>query len=346
MKGVACIAMIIAHARTIGVAIDTPLSVFFWKLSLLAPVIFFFTLGITMWYQVRSRGKRSLIASSLVLCVLSFADVGRTNAAYLSFGGIHLFGGLALSALVALALPTQSTVFFCGMVLAVMADRIFGRVGIAPSIISGQLFSVFPWITYLFFGSIYRFDARLFRTLTLGLWIATLAYLLRSHFVLSTQDSSTGYLAIGLSLCSILVWIAGRISQSSSIVRWCAWIGQHSLVFYWVHLSILYAVPGRHNAIAVWTGTLILTLMVIVVLERIKKLCPPIAKYPLILILVVMAIPVPALLHFPPYLRTSWCTLSLIFLALHLKDLSILMERGLNWLSQHVTQASHPGAQS
>lgn len=266
--------MIVAHAKTLGKTIDSPLTNALWYVSFYAPVLFFFSFGSSLVYQLRKYGNLRYLVFLGLLFLISFADLGRSLQNYFAIDAINLFGSLAGAGALAWWLRRHVRVPIVALLIPIVCDRMLNRFALPPTLLHGVLFGVLPWTSFVIFGTLLHTQKKFV------LWSSAVclcvAIVLAIFFGkrVTSQDSTTLYLLLGFASCGFSLLFARVIQKNNSLSSLAIFAGKHSLLFYWVHLMVLTYSPLIARALIVWVATLLVSLLIIFILKKLILLTP------------------------------------------------------------------------
>lgn len=270
IKGLACILMILAHSRTLGRVIDDPLTIPFWYLGFFAPILFFASIGISLTYQLKKRSISTIILFNILFFIISFADRGRESLNYFNITNPNLIGSLAIATIfTALFRKTNGLLILFTLILL---DRLANRFPILPTIIYGIPFALIPWAGITTLGQYLHENkkARLF-ILLLG-FLITFYYVYIRHQTLENQFLTSLFLGMSLLLYSFVTISAEKIGEIVGVSGILTYLGKNTLLFYWVHLFILFTINFKLPAVFMWLFILSLTIISMVILKKINHL--------------------------------------------------------------------------
>jgi hypothetical protein len=268
VKGFACILMIFAHSRTLGRTIDTPFTEAFWYLGFFAPVLFFASIGVSLTYQLKKRNAVLIILFNLVLFIVSFADRGRESLTYLNITNPNLIGSLALATIFVVIFRKVNGALL--LVFLLFTDRILNKLGAPLSIIYGIPFALIPWAGITSLGKFLQ-ERPIWNIviLTTGSLITLYSYVFDNQ-ILENQFMTTLFLGISLMLYPASNLLAKKISLIKPMEAVLTFLGRNTLLFYWVHLFILFTIGIRLPAVFMWVLILILSIGSMLALKKIN----------------------------------------------------------------------------
>ncbi len=266
--------MIVAHAKTLGKTIDSPLTNALWYVSFYAPVLFFFSFGSSLVYQLRKYGNLRYLVFLGLLFLISFADLWISLHHYFAIDAINLFGSLAGAGALAWWLRRYVRVPIVALLFPIVCDRMLNRFALPPTFLHGVLFGVLPWTSFVIFGTLLHTQKKFV------LWSSAVclcvAIVLAIFFGkrVTSQDSTTLYLLLGFASCGFSLLFARVIQKSNSLSSLAIFAGKHSLLFYWVHLMVLTYFQFIARAPIVWGVTLLLTLLSVAAFNKLADYLP------------------------------------------------------------------------
>lgn len=297
-KGIACFLMVFAHAGTLGRTIDNPVTIFFWYLGWFAPILFFGSVGISLIYQLKKREPIKIILFNILFFIIAFSDIGKEHLNYLDITQVNLIGSLALATSIGIFL-----IRFNGLlvfILLLILDRLANKLTIRPTLLYGLLFSLIPWAGITTFGN-YLYKQKKYAPLFLIIGgLISIYYLVGKHQSLSTQMLTTLFAAMSLIVYSAVVIIAPFLDKIEGISELLNYLGKNTLLFYWVHLFLLFVIGFRLPAPLIWTFVTAVSILLMVSFKRINDYTfSKIATKSWFWLLLVISVFIPALLHTP-----------------------------------------------
>lgn len=268
IKGLACILMILAHSRTLGRTLDNSLTEPFWYLGFFAPVLFFGSIGVSLTYQLKKRKALMIIIFNILLFLISFADRGRESLSYINFTNPNLIGSLALATILIVVLRK-----FNGLVILIaliVLDRILNRFGIQTTILYGIPFALIPWAGITSLGKfLHERKQWLIYVLAAGVLITFYYYVIKNQ-IIENQFMTTLFLGMGLVIYSLSALFSRFFSGLPGISLVLGYLGKNTLLFYWIHLFILFSINFKLPAPLMWIFVLLVSLISMWVLSKLN----------------------------------------------------------------------------
>lgn len=297
IKGVACILMIFAHSATLGKTIDNSITTVFWYLGFFAPVLFFASIGVSLVYQLEKRTTEKILIFNLLFFIISFADRGKESLNYFNITSPNLIASLAIATIFTVFLKrTNGLLILC---ILIIVDRIGNRFPIPPTIFYGIPFALIPWAGITTLGK-YLYENKKSRIFILmaGLLI-TFYYVFIKHQTIQDQFLTSLFLGMSLAIYSFITIFADKIGKMPGVSDVLTYLGKNTLLFYWVHLFILFTINLRLPAPMMWIFILVFTIISMMVLKKINHyLLEKFSKTILFWGIIVLAVFIPPLLHF------------------------------------------------
>lgn len=266
IKGIACILMIFAHSKTLGKTIDNQVTSYFWYFGFFAPVIFFGSIGVSLLYQLRKRTIPQIALFNLIFFFITFSYIGRKSLDYFTIDTPNLFSSLALGTILALFLLRMNGLLI--FILLILLDRLLNNFPIPANILHGQLFSLIPWLGFIFLGNyLYKHKNHSIFFIITGALIS-LYYILVRHQYLESQDPTTLFLSISFLIYPILISISNLLEKFSHLSGLLIYLGRNSLLFFWLHTFLLYLLPVPLPAYLIWIIILTLSISTIYLLKK------------------------------------------------------------------------------
>ncbi len=269
IKGLACILMVFAHSQTLGKIANTFYSDFFWYLGFFAPVLFFGSVGVSIVYQLKKRSFWLILIFNLFLLLISFADRGKESLNYVNFFAPNLIGSIALATIFIAILRRYNSLFiFIGMILL---DRILNRFQITPTILYGIPFALIPWAAVTALGK-FLFERPVFKIwiLATGSLITFYSFVLKNQ-IIEDQFITTLFLGMSMMIYSFSAIIAPYLLKNKSISSLLSYLGENTLLFYWVHLFILFQISFKLPPVEMWSFILFESLIFMWGLQQLNK---------------------------------------------------------------------------
>lgn len=247
VKGIACLLMILAHPKTMHMTIDTDFTTFIWYIGFFAPVVFFASVGVSLQYQVNKRSKYEIILSNALL--LTFVYISQ------AFNFDSLFTSLTISSVIAVFfLRWNSALLIIGVKLI---DELLNIYGISPRHFHGTLFSVIPWIGFIFVGD-YLHKNKNVRLPVFVLSSAAAVYLKFTGAGLYSQSPTPFFITLGLAIYSFSLLISPYLNKVPYGGGILAFFGKNTLLFLWMHFYLLTNVFSKYKLYAPYTWVLLL----------------------------------------------------------------------------------------
>lgn len=270
VKGLACLLMVFAHARTLGRTIETPLTDPFWQLGYFAPFLFFASIGVSLNYQLKKRTVLVVIIFNLLFFIFSYADRARESVDWLNLTNINLVGALALATIIGIVLRRFNGLIV--FILFLVADRILNKFSLGTSILHGLPFSIIPWAGVVLLGE-FLFEKRNWNLYFLLIGAVLTFYLtIIKQEIIENQLMTTLFLGISLIVYPVSLIISPMIEKVKYFSNILIYMGKNTLLFYWFHLIILFTVTRFVlPAVLIWIYVLALSLTGMYVLQKINK---------------------------------------------------------------------------
>lgn len=293
LKGVGCLAMIVAHA---GLNFGGYERFKFW--GGLAPVLFFSAAGVTASFQALKYKPRGVLLTYLFLLLLGFSFNRITDPGFLREIEFDIIQMTAVGSVTVYLLEyyfrPRPWVYFIMAVLSFGLKFILQRAlagaflpGAANLLVPPGIFPVFPWLFLFFLGLFaFRVENSVNAVFAAGLG-AALFFMQKMGVPLDLEnkwDMSPGYFLVAmiavLSAFFTLRFFSGRgkLLQVKSLLNF---LGQNSLLFLYVHFPIiLYLKENRiHRSVKLifqhpwlfWLLILALTLALMLLLLWLAK---------------------------------------------------------------------------
>lgn len=270
VKGLACVLMIFAHSRTLGRTIETSFTDPFWQLGYFAPVLFFASLGISLTYQLKKRTVLSLIAFNILLLLFSFADRARESEQYFTLKNANLIGSLAIATIIALILRKFNSLLM--FILFLVLDRVLNHFFLDRTILHGLTFAIIPWVSFIFLGK-FMFEKKNWRIYILAIGtLVTFYYYIIKKDTIDSQLPTTLFLGLSVVIYTLALFLAEKIDRIKGFTNLLIFLGGNTLLFYWIHLFILFQTPFVFPAVLMWLYILILSLVSIFILKKVNKM--------------------------------------------------------------------------
>lgn len=269
VKGLACILMIFAHSKTLGRTFDSSFTEAFWYLGFFAPVLFFGSIGTSLTYQLKKRSIYSIILFNLVLFLISFADRARESLSYLNFTNPNLIGSLALATIFVVVFRRINGLIV--LIILIGLDRILNQFGAPTSILYGIPFALIPWAGITSLGKFLQ-ERKIWNIVILatGSLIALYCYVFRNQ-TLENQFMTTLFLGLSLIIYPSANLAAGKISLVKPITELLTYLGKNTLLFYWIHLFILFSINFKLPAVFMWLFVLTSSIAGMLVLKKVNS---------------------------------------------------------------------------
>lgn len=261
--------MIFAHSKTLGRTADNSVTEFFWYLGFFAPVLFFASVGVSLMYQLKKRNVLTVLLFYLILFTISFADRGRESLNYINFSQPNLIGSIAIAAMIgALTLKFNGLVVFT---LFIVGDRVLNKFQMPPSIIYGVPFAIFPWAGLVSLGQ-FMYKNKWVRILILaaGCLMTLYSFVFQSQ-VIENQQMTTLFIGVSLIIYGFASLFSKKISTLPGFSPILTYLGQNTLLFYWVHLFILFNINFRWNAMYMWLFIFLSSICLMLFLQKINS---------------------------------------------------------------------------
>lgn len=269
IKGLACILMIFAHSKTLGRTLDNSFTEPFWYLGFFAPILFFGSIGVSLTYQLKRRKALVTIIFNVLLFLVSFADRGRESLNYINFTNPNLIGSLALATILIVVLRKFNGLVI--LIVLIILDRIFNRIGISPTILYGIPFALIPWAGITSLGKFLQERKQwLIWVLAAGVLITFYYYVVRNQ-VIDSQFLTTLFLGMSFMIYSLSAIFSSRIEKIPGIGILLTYLGKNTLLFYWVHLFLLFQINFKLSAPLMWSFVLITSIIFMMILKKINS---------------------------------------------------------------------------
>ena len=270
IKGLACILMVVAHAGTLGKTIENSFTTLLWYLAFFAPILFFASVGISLIHQLKKRSVMKILVFNIIFLVISFADIGKQSLNYLDITKPNLIASLAIATIFSLIFRKVNGLLILILLLAM--DRFANRFLIPPTLIYGLPFALIPWAGITTLGRyLYLNKKSLIYILAIG-FLITLYYVLVKHQTISTQFLTSLFLGLSLVIYSSVAISASRISNIPILSSFLTYLGENTLLFYWLHLFILFMISFQLPAPLMWAFVLMITIISIKILKKVNDL--------------------------------------------------------------------------
>lgn len=269
IKGLACVLMIFAHSKTLGRTIDSSLTEPFWYLGFFAPVLFFGSIGVSLTYQLKKRSTYSIILFNLVLFLMSFADRARESLSYLNFTNPNLIGSLALATIFVIIFRKVNGLLL--LIILIILDRILNKIGVSTSILYGIPFALVPWAGVTSLGKFLQ-ERRIWNTIILasGSIITLYCYIFKNQR-LENQFMTTLFLGLSLMIYPAGNLLSSKIYLVKPITKILTYLGKNTLLFYWVHLFILFSINFKLFAVLMWLFVLTSSIIGMLILKKVNS---------------------------------------------------------------------------
>ena len=139
-------------------------------------------------------------------------------------------------------------------------------------LIYGLPFALIPWAGITTLGRyLYLNKKSLIYILTIG-FLITLYYVLVKHQTISTQFLTSLFLGLSLVIYSSVAISASRISNIPILSSFLTYLGENTLLFYWLHLFILFMISFQLPAPLMWAFVLMITIISMKILKKVNDL--------------------------------------------------------------------------
>lgn len=320
VKGIACILMIFAHSYTLGKTIDNSFTIIFWYLGFFAPILFFASSGVSLIYQLQKRSVYRIITFNLLLFLISFAYLGRESAYYLDLTKVNLIGSLALATIVAVVYKEINGLLI--LVILLIFDRLLNKINITPTILHGILFSLIPWAGIITLGKyLHKNKKSTIIILVIG-FLITAYYLIIKKEHISTQFLTTQFLGVSLLIYSSCVLAAPLIGKIPILSLILTYLGKNTLLFYFLHLFILFTITFKLQAILMWIFILVSSITLMPILKWINRYTfRRVSSLLWFWVVLMLAVFVPSFLKLPQQFQFYFFSILTIIFALNYKYL-------------------------
>ncbi len=320
VKGIACILMIFAHSHSLGRTIDNDFTYFFWYLGFFAPIIFFASIGAALIYQLKKRSLYSLIIFNLLLFLISFANLGRESIEYLDITKNNLIGSLALSTIFTLIYWEINGLFV--FIILLILDRFLNTINLTPTILHGILFALIPWSGITTLGKyLHKNKKNTLFVFVIGILI-TFYYLIIKREYITTQFLTSSFLGVSLLIYSFCLLVAPMIGKVPILSLLLTFLGKNSLLFYFLHLFILFTITFKLQAVLMWIFILVSSIIFMLILKSLNHYTlERISSLLWFWVVLVSAIFVPLLFKFPQQFQFYFFSILTIIFALNYKNL-------------------------
>lgn len=277
VKGIACVAMLVAHVWAGGLASGEPGAGLGWTLNFLggyAPVLFYAVAGVTTLYQLRQRSFGLLVRIYAGMFVLGYlyAWVWHPGAIVADILQIIAMGVVATAGVALLldrigsVLPAARwAVWLClapiPFLLHLMGRRLHLPFPVAGFLFVPGVFPIFPWLSFFWWGIFAYGSPGRWRT---GALLAALLVVAGLFFgagePLEKWNMNLSYYALGVALIMLALrpgqgaetagparamprlGVGGLVACGRGAAgRWLHWLGRYSLVFLFAHLALNWA---------------------------------------------------------------------------------------------------------
>jgi len=329
IKGVACILMLLAHSRTQGRTDDTQFTIFLWEFGFLAAVLFFAGIGMSVVYQLKKRTIAELVIFYLVMIWISFADVGKTTVNYFSLGNVNLFFSLGIACIISIFLIKRNNLIVTLAPLGIYL--ILGLFNIPFTPIYGLLFGVIPWLSFILFGNLlFKEPSKVMLYFIVFTLLDIISFLGGQTIV--TEAANWAFIFSGFALTSFLVLISPKLIKIKPIENLLTYLSLNSLLFYWLHIFILYVLPVKIFAPLLWLGLLLLTIILMKLLDKLNQLTfQKISSKIYFWLPLLFSIIIPLVFQFSPGLRFYFFNVVILIYALNYRGLYELIKHTREW---------------
>lgn len=273
IKGVACILMILAHAKLNSE--ESTVVQFLDFMGGFAPILFFAASGVTSTFQSKKTSVAAVIIFYVMFAFLGLSWNGLLDPYFwreiIPWNILQIIAvGIIVVTLLEKYLKPQRNLYILFSISAFLIDYIINKnlkyapAGLSDVLVATARYSMLPWLSMFFAGILAYYMKNNINLIIGGVQLSSLIiirFLLNNWDINWKSSMSISYFLLSQSLIFFVFYICRRQPQLFSPKNILVYFGQHSLLFFYVHFIISLKFDGINfrQAYAVWISTFVLS---------------------------------------------------------------------------------------
>lgn len=278
IKGFSCVLMILAHSYPLYSYNNYIFKGVFF-IGATAPVLFFASTGMSLFYQLKRRSLVTLILFYLIFFYLSFINLGVSGPNYFYFSPYNIFTTIALCGIITAVFLRYNLNYPMVFAIPFIIHLALVQFNLGPSfnpILRPLLIypglGILPWLSFFLLGSQFlKADIKVNRKWTIafiaGFIISVLFRIPFVDYALTYKHTmSVSYYLFSLSLLGVIYCFMQGFRS-----KMLTFLGKNSLLFWYAHIFIINHLPVKSSPLVIWAVVFVSTLGLIKMLNTLNQ---------------------------------------------------------------------------